>query len=508
MFSFHAEAWNESLFGEPPVKQSSVTLHVAKLLSGKLAIQGLGLITVPIMSRIYAPSHFGVLQIFDSFVKVALVLSCLCYDLAIPLSKNDDDTLHTLILSALTACVMSVLTLGGVAFGRTYLADWFHVPELRLFLWFLPLFVLLGGLRNCLNNWAARELCFGTIVSADLTQSSLEKSSNIFWGMTFGPSSYALFVGRIIGAASGIFTLFALLLRPLSPRLAAFHLRWSSLKEIAIRYKKFPIYSSASLLITTSSLQLPSWLLSASFSSSIVGHYAFGMRMIELPMKMVRLAMSQVLYPIMAQEYEKSGSLSAMADMFFLRLLQLSIFPTMAVVFLGPEIFRTVFGDKWSESGIYAQFIVIWACAAFLHIPLRVCDIVNRQEVSLIMNTANTISRTAGLLIAVRLMPPRTAIALFFLISAGCQMVNLFWKLRIANVSLFKTMLRLFQYVGIASLSVLPVKLAAGTIADGRLLLAMLGGMALCYGGALFWLDAGFRQFSRMIALKFKRKTS
>lgn len=62
--------------------------NVLKLLSSKVATQVIALVTAPIIARLFLPEHFGVRQIFMSIAGVITVITCLRYELSIPLGKN------------------------------------------------------------------------------------------------------------------------------------------------------------------------------------------------------------------------------------------------------------------------------------------------------------------------------------------------------------------------------------------------------------------------------------
>jgi O-antigen/teichoic acid export membrane protein len=53
------------------------------------------------------------------------------------------------------------------------------------------------------------------------------------------------------------------------------------------RYRKFPLLDSWSSLLNAISWQLPTFILSAFFSAKVVGYYALGMNVLQLPMLLV-----------------------------------------------------------------------------------------------------------------------------------------------------------------------------------------------------------------------------
>jgi len=55
---------------------SRFTTNVLKLVSGSVIAQALGILLVPIITRLYSPADFGVFQLFIAISGILAVLSC------------------------------------------------------------------------------------------------------------------------------------------------------------------------------------------------------------------------------------------------------------------------------------------------------------------------------------------------------------------------------------------------------------------------------------------------
>ena len=71
------------------VRQSSFFSDVLKLVSGASIAQLIGLIAVPIITRLYSPDDLGLLTVLTSIVSIIVVISCMRYELAIVLPKTN-----------------------------------------------------------------------------------------------------------------------------------------------------------------------------------------------------------------------------------------------------------------------------------------------------------------------------------------------------------------------------------------------------------------------------------
>ena len=145
----------------------SIGRNVLKLTSSRIATQAIAFVTAPIIARLYLPEHFGVRQIFVSIASVVGVVTCLRYELSIPLGKDKKEVSASFVLSLFFALIFTLMSLAVVFVAKERVARWFKVPELEMFLWLLPAVVFIGGLQKSLRcYWAEQGQRFGVIAWA------------------------------------------------------------------------------------------------------------------------------------------------------------------------------------------------------------------------------------------------------------------------------------------------------------------------------------------------------
>jgi O-antigen/teichoic acid export membrane protein len=64
---------------------------VGKLVSGTLVAQIIGFLAYPVITRLFAPSVYGTFAVFLSLVSIITIISCLRYEQAIFLPKDNRD---------------------------------------------------------------------------------------------------------------------------------------------------------------------------------------------------------------------------------------------------------------------------------------------------------------------------------------------------------------------------------------------------------------------------------
>ncbi len=490
------------------MKRATIGLHILQLTSGRLVVQLLGILTVPILTRLYLPNHFGVTQILDSLFTIILVAVCWKFEMAIPLAKDDQETAEIVALSAVATLITTISVAVAVALFEDRIASWYRMPELRGILWFLPLFTLLGGGKHLLTFFAAKEEHFRSIASSEVIYSLTDRAGSLGWGFLVSPSAFGLLSARFFAHVFRLMTLIrsdgVRLLRLL--RSTAFS--YPSLRATISRHKKFPLFQIWTVFLNTISTQLPPLILGGYFASDVVGYYALSARIVALPMTLLQDAVTTVAFPMMAKEYKETGSLTNITRQMFLRLLQVASFPTVVFGLFGVEIFRLFFGEQWVEAGEYARLIALWQGLGFINLPMRVFVILDRQELGLLMNILMLLLRVIGISLGIFSDSPRLALQAFVVFSVVGLLINIFWQLRLARVSLVWAAMMFCQYAAISLLPTVPIKWLLGETNTLHWLLIGLSGSALGYAGITAWVDASFRQYLRQAVARFGKKNT
>lgn len=375
----------------------SFAKNVVTLMTGTTFAQALLILVAPILTRLYSPDDFGVYALYTSVASIITVFACLSYDYAIVLPKKDDEAANVLGLSILICLGISGLTLILVALFRIQLAIFLNAPNLAVCLWFIPLSVLGAGLYKAFNYWSTRRNQFKRLAVRQITQSAITSATQIGMGITSSIGPGGLISGLIIGqlAATGRLTW------QIGKDEGGFIkscISYKSLKRIAIRYKKFPLYDSWSGLFNTGSTMLPALLLGYFFSPAVVGFYALGQRVLSLPMGVIGSSIAQVFYP-RAAKADREGDLSKVTLDMFERLLAIGFVPLMLIAVVAPDLFALVFGERWWTAGEYVRWMSLWLFFQFVSSPLSTLYYVMGRQSNLL--TFNVIMFVTRLLVII-----------------------------------------------------------------------------------------------------------
>ena len=382
--------------------KGSFARSVGVLAGGAALGQALVLLASPLLSRLYSPGDFGVLAVYASLLAIVAVLASLRYELAVPLPADDGVAAHVLVLSLALVLATSAVTGVVVLLFGPAIADVVGAPGLAPHLWLLPVGVLALGLYQSLSYWAVRKRAYGRIASTRLAQGASSVVVQLGLGLLqFGP--VGLIAGQVAGQATGTTSFTSLAFR--DSRAAFTGVRLAAMRDVAMRYDRFPKYATAGALLNSSSLQLPSVIMTALFGTTVAGWYFFSLRILRAPLNLIGNSVSQVYYgeaPRLAESDPRA--LLSLFRMTSRRLLFLAIGPLSLVAAFGPWAFETLFGAQWSEAGIFARLLVPYLLMQFAFGPVsQTFSILESQRALLVLNATKLVLAVAPIVAADRL---------------------------------------------------------------------------------------------------------
>lgn len=393
---------------------SSFAADVLRLASGTASAQLIGILAAPLIARMFAPQAFGALAIFASTAGIISVVSCLRYEIAIYLPERDEDAANIAALSSVLVTGMSAATAVLVWLFGSPALRLAKLPELVGWLWLLPLNVFITGMWTILNCWNQRKRRFLRITVLQVVTRVAMVGSQIGLGLAGFSSGLALIGTTVFGA---FVTAAILAFQTLQDdrRLFVSSVSWRAIKQLWIRYSRFPRFGMAAALLNSASFQLPIILLSGFFSAAVVGSYSFGLRVLRVPGMLIGTNVNRAFFP-RAAEARHRGTLGPSVESALSYLITLSFFPCFLLTLTGGSIFSLVFGSRWHEAGVYSQILSVWLFFWFISSPLNtVFAVLEEQALELRYQVANLSTRFLAMVVGGVMGNARIAIALFTL---------------------------------------------------------------------------------------------
>lgn len=380
-------------------KQSGPTRNILTLLRGTAISQILLIAAAPVLTRIYTPASFGKLALFISIVSILSVVVCWRYELAIVLPKEDKDAANLLILSVIINLWMCFLTLLFVLFFAKSLGVLFGVSEIVWLFWLLPISLFLLGIYQSFNYWSTRKKQFKYLSISRVNQAATGIVFQLGFGFLTNLGAGGLLGGYLISQFVGTSVLIGQVLKNDCISIIRAANPGIMLKQ-AIKYRKYPLFSSWSSFLDNIALALPILFFAKYFDLTTVGFYSLGMRLFQVPLSTIGASVSQVFFQRIADEYNKTGTINHLVEKTFKRLALLSL-PILFIMFFAPPLFELAFGPEWRIAGVYLQIISPALTIRFVTSPLSIVfSALNRQELAAVWKIIAVICTPTFLLVS------------------------------------------------------------------------------------------------------------
>lgn len=394
--------------------QSSFVRNVSVLACGTVFAQALGILALPILTRIYTPENFGVLGVFAALLGITSVIACLRYEIAIPLPVSDKSAANLVALSLACLTVTTLILLVVTLLFSELIAALTNTPALSEYLWLLPIAAATTGAYGVFQYWATRKKAFKRIALTRVEQSVGGISIQLLLGW-MGAGTLGLIVGQTVNSGAGFLGLARRAFHEDSVVLQG--INKTELRSVAREYDRFPKYSTFEALANTAGLQLPMILIASLTSGVEVGYLMLTMRIMQAPMGLVGSSISQV-YHSRAVDEHRNGSLSDFTARTIGGLAKVGVGPIIFVGIIAPSVFGLVFGDKWERSGELLTWMTPWLVLQFLVSPVSMAfHVTNNQRAALVLQVTGLLLRLIMVFAAGYFMSGKSVVSEAFAIS-------------------------------------------------------------------------------------------
>lgn len=365
---------------------------VSVLVGGTAFAQLIGFLCLPILTRLYTPEDYSVLGVYVAIVAILAVISCLRFDIAIPIPENENDGKALLLLSFLSNTIFSIILYIVLFISYPYIQHYKIIDQLSYWIWLIPLGVFVSGFYSALQFWATRHKRFKDIAKTRMTQAISGNAASLAGGM-FSVGFGGLIVGQLLNFSGGLFKL------AVSAKKDLASVKSSPLKATFTKYSKFPKYSILEALFNTSAVQLPLIIIAIFLIGPEVGYLMMSMKILGIPMSLIGRAMSQV-YLSHAAEYHKAGKLYYYTKQVLIKILKIIIVPFALLALMSPYIFNYIFGEKWEGLGDYILIMIPWYFFQILSSPISMAlHVINLQDLALFLQILGFVVRVLVLLV-------------------------------------------------------------------------------------------------------------
>lgn len=404
--------------------QSELVRNSARLLSANIVAQAIGLLVYPILTRIYSPDDFGLLNLFLSIGGVLVLLSTADYQNAIVLPKQDKSARAIVQVCIALLLSMVVLLLLTIPFSRP-IASLFKAPDLARWWWLMPLYVLALGGWQIVRNYLLRHKAFNDLSGYQYSQSLLSTGGKLVFGAT-GFLSGGLITASVLGPLLSFCISISVAWKKVFHKLL--HIDKGQCTLEARNYHNFPRYSLPRTIVNYLSGNLPVLMLTPVFGLTEMGFFGLALTLSFIPINMIVQSIYQVLYQRTAQlvnDRQRIGRL------LFAYAAQSAIVlvPFFAVLyFVLPWLTGWLLGTEWCVSGEYIRLMLPWLLMTGIVSPISfLTDVFAKQKQLFVIELLYLFARIGALALGVTWRDFRLALLLYSLVSTIVWIGQLAW---------------------------------------------------------------------------------
>ena len=413
--------------------------NVSKLAGATIIAQAIGIITVPIFSRLFSPDVVGQFYLLTSLVGIVGVFSTGRYEFAIMLPKEDKKAISLVYGSTLICLIVSVLSLFAIYLFRNSIVKMGDYDKIGDYLFFVPVFVFVAGFIKISTYWCNRKERFGLNAVITLVTSIVSKFGNILFGFWGFVSALTLIVINLVVQC------IELLLRALAfrkdskPIRKSENIAFKDIKSSLVEYKKFPLVDLWNGFLDQGSILIVPVVLSVFFTTSDVGLYSQAMQIVQLPIAIVAGAFGQVFFKKFTDVSSDDSSQVISESFATLAIFSFPIFTILGI--FGESIFSWFLGEQWAISGLYAQILAPWCCFKMVFSPLSTFfEAKQKQDIFLYITMATLLTRVVSIVVGGLLGSCLLAVVLFGLTGLLINVLGIVILFKMSNTHLSDVM--------------------------------------------------------------------
>ena len=389
-------AASRSVAAAPPPGRVGARRGVTEIILGTVVGQGVLVVTAPVLSRLYSPADFALLQVFTGVVSIGAVLASMRLELAIPLARDRRETRAVLRVGLVSLVVVAVV-LGLLGFVTSDLwARGATLRGLRDLWWLVPFTVAALALFQLVSAVLVRAERYRDLAGRNAVQGIGTAAAQLAFGLA-GVRPLGLLLGMSLGRLTSLVSVVGR--APLFGRRADLTpderapVTVAEMRSALDRFRRFPLVTTWSALLNNAAQWAPAFVFPLTYGPTPAGWLAFTMRLLTLPVTIVGQSVAQVfLGRGAAAQRSASGELPRLTWLAVRRLAVVGVVPAVLLGVLGPWAFGWVFGSAWEHAGVYARVLAVAFLAQFVASPIgNVFNLAERQGVALVWDSVRLV---------------------------------------------------------------------------------------------------------------------
>lgn len=397
--------------------KNSFWKSVSILVTGTTLAQLLGVMTTPIVSRLYEPSAFGEYAIIISTASIIQSIVNLGLNSAVMIPKSDEESSEVLITSFFTMSFLASIILIILLVSATFIR-FINISMNYVFACLLVFgLIIINNSKALLNIYVNRKglnrvLFYNSLISALTT---------LFVSIPLGIMKVGSF-GLIIAVyIAGIISIIQMVYHA-NPFEKVTKL--PNFKAIYKKYKKFIIYQYPSNFINNFTLQLPIQILSLKFGNDKMSTYFINEKVLGIPSRFIGVPINTIYFRTASEYYKKGKDLAQFTFSLITKTMLTALLPMLVIIFYGEKIFSWTLGDNWAEAGRLARFLIVQYVFMFCETCTSYCRVaIEKQKLNLIMSIIMVLVVSISLFLGIFIYGDFFSTIVFFTIGSTLYLI-------------------------------------------------------------------------------------
>lgn len=341
--------------------------------SGNTVAQVIGVLGIPLLSRLYAPQEFAVQNIFLQLVMFFAGIMTWRYEYFFQMLKGEQQARLLLLGLAKLGFITGALLTVVMCLFSVEIAQALSIEEGAEWLAIAPLSAFFVSIALAFQHNAQRAGAYKVSALSEVCGKSAYVVSGALLSLVTGSGLIFTTLFSALGKIASIL--------PYSKKLIFGGVKASGNLTSPFKDHAHGAHALvASHVLVTISSAAPIFYISAVFGTEILGQFSIVMATIFLPSGLIGAAIGQVFYQRAASHYDEPLLLRSLWS---LTVRKLAIFGAPIYVFAGalsPWLYPLVLGSQWHDAGVYAQVLVVAAFCSFISTPLDRVSLVLRYN--------------------------------------------------------------------------------------------------------------------------------
>lgn len=328
---------------------------IITLVGGGIA-QLIPVLISPIIARLYAPNEFGSFSVVYTLGMFCAILITGRYQQAIFLTQDRKEIKRLISLCLILSIFNGFAIVGLILLLDDILVLYFKFEGSPFAFLFVPIIAFLASALELVNVLLIKEKKFKTNATNKIIMGLSNGSVQLLYPF-FAYGFLGLVLGQVIASIMAILNSIKLNVRLFKYYFNKLKLSKIEMKNVAIKFRKFPIYDVPSNTFNYLSLQLPILTFSAIFDLTTLGFYSFANKLLIMPVNLLSKSILEVFKSTSSEDYLKYGECKEIFLKTFKTLFWICLIPFSILTFFGEEISVFIFGDNWKIAGSIIQIL-------------------------------------------------------------------------------------------------------------------------------------------------------